>query len=266
MIDVASFSGGRLSAVMVERLFQSGRHPYVVFMDTKTEDDDNYRFIAECDERWYRLYGLTPTRLCEGRTPYEVSHAQHVIPNSLLAPCTNRLKIEPFRAYLQDNFAGQDVTIHIGYDFSEMHRCEPTRAAYAKYGWSVDFPMLWTPIEFRPYSEIIRSWGIEPPRMYAMGYSHANCGGVCVKQGAGDWIKTLINFPDRFAQAEEWECEMRKNPTNAAYTILKRTRGGKIENLTLEQLRIEYQHDQKGALLLASDFMCIRCGIGDFVE
>ena len=228
MIDVASFSGGRLSAVMTERLLERGGNIRLVFMNTRIEDDDNYRFIDQCAVRWQMRYGVTLKWLTEGRTPYEVSHAEHVIPNSLLAPCTNRLKIEPFRAYLQDNFSGQDVTICIGYDFSEMHRCEPTRAAYAKHGWAVDFPMLWTPIEFRPYGEIIRSWGIEPPRMYAMGYSHANCGGVCVKQGAGDWIKTLINFPDRFAQAEEWEREMRKNETNAAYTILKRTRGGQV--------------------------------------
>jgi len=264
MINIASYSGGKLSAIMVEKLLVRGGDIEIIFMDTGIEDDDNYRFMQQCRDRWQALYPAAKyTVLAEGRTPYQVFSDQHLIPTGRAIPCTERLKIEPFARYMK-GFAPADITIHIGYDFSEIHRCEPTRANYARRGWAVDFPMLWKPIELRNYDEIIREWGIEPPRMYGIGYSHANCGGMCVKQGAGDWIKTLINFPERFAQAENWEREMRKNEINAKYTILTRVRNGVEENLSLETLRVEYQANNQTNLF--AQFQCVQCGIGDYSE
>src|SRR5262249_38144071 len=37
-------------------------------------------------------------------------------------------------------------------------------------------PLMWKPWELRPYQDVIREeWGIEPPRLYAMGFPHNNC-------------------------------------------------------------------------------------------
>lgn len=268
-MNIGSISSGRLSAIMCEKLFLKFDVSDIelIFMDTLIEDSDNYRFLNELETRWKSIYGFQRiVRLTEGRTPYEVSHAEHVIPNSRVAPCTRRLKIEPFTKYLKGKYLDEQLTIHIGYDFSEVHRCESTTKNYAKYGWSVDYPMLWEPIEYRDYSTILREWGIEAPRMYMLGYSHANCGGECVKQGVGDWIKTLINFPDRYYRSENWERKMRENPINADYTILKRMKNGKGEKITLEQLRKEYESKNKNMMFSSEDFVCVRCGVGDLVE
>jgi hypothetical protein len=154
------------------------------------------------------------------------------------------LKIQPFTRYVSD--LGGDITIHIGYDFAEVHRCEATEKAYNRLGWSVDFPLLWRPLEHRPYTDVCRDdWGIEPPRMYELGYSHANCGGVCVKQGLGDWRRTLANFPERYEQVEKWERDMRDHPVRQAYAILRDQSNGTVTAKTLEELRGEVEAGAK---------------------
>jgi len=261
MMHIVSFSTGILSALAGRRVLDryGKQDTRFVFMDTLFEDDDNYRYMREVE----KYLGVQMTSLTEGRNPYEVSHAEHVIPNSLVAPCTRRLKIEPFLRYLAEQ-ADQEITIHIGYDFSEMHRCEPTRRNYEKLGYQVDFPMLWKPYEFGNYQNVMRNdWGIEPPRMYAMGYTHANCGGRCVKQGQGDWIRTLINFPERYTEIEQWESDMRENEVNADYAILKSRTGGETSPLTLRELREKYEAGQMGRLDKLDEMStCVTCGIG----
>lgn len=172
MKHIVSFSTGLSSALTVERVL--ARHgkasTRIVFMDTTIEDEDNYRFMDDCKNRW----GVPITVLREGRDPYQVAKDKQIIPNQKIAPCTFVLKIEMFRAYLKQ-ITGP-LTIHIGYDVFEAHRCKATQENYEAEGWKVAFPLLWKPIEYRPYVRICREdWGIEPPRTYDLGFSHANC-------------------------------------------------------------------------------------------
>lgn len=260
-MHIVSFSTGVLSALALERAQNRYGKNYVmgVFMDTHFEDDDNYRFMRDVE----KYLDISMFVLSEGRDPYQVADVHHIIPNSRVAPCTTELKVWPFQRFLA-GLSDRDITVHIGYDFSEMHRCEPTRRNYEALGYKVDFPMLWKPYEFRKYDTVMREeWGIEPPRMYKMGYTHANCGGRCVKQGQGDWIRTFINFPERFAAIEEWEQQMRKNEINAPYAILKSQTAGEKTPLTLRELREKYQAGQLGTLDgLDSVSACVVCGIG----
>ena len=257
-VNIGSISSGLSSAVACDRLLQAHPDAQLVFMDTLFEDEDNYRFLTDCETKW----DAKIVRLVEGRNPYEVSRAERVIPNSRVAPCTHRLKLEPFRDWLTRL---PEATVYIGYDFTEMHRMDATTRAYEALGYEVDYPLLWKPYEFRPYEQVVREWGIEPPRMYRMGYTHANCGGRCVKQGQGDWMRTLINFPDRFAECEEWEREMRKLSDNHAnYAICKRMRGDEIIPLTLQQMREEYEKigGRMDWCNLDEQSPCVVCGVG----
>ena len=265
MKHVVSFSTGLSSALCVERVHKrySADSMRVVFMDTLIEDNDNYRFAKEMYSRWLQD-GIELVFLTEGREPYRVARDHNIIANQKLAPCTFELKIEPFVKYLE-SLSG-DLTIHISYDFTEVARCEATRKNYEARGWSVDFPLLWKPYEMRPYSEVARTdWGIEPPRMYEQGYSHANCGGVCVKQGQGDWLRTLINYPERYAKAEQWEREMRDHPVRKDYALLRDQSNGTVKPMTLETLRKrnEGQSQLQPSLF---DNGCVVCGVGDFSE
>ena len=264
MIHVVSFSTGLSSALTVERVYQryGAENMVVVFMDTLIEDDDNYRFQREMYRRWESC-GIPIEYLREGRTPYEVAEDQNMIPNQRVAPCTGKLKIEPFRRWLKEQT--KPLTIHLGFDFSEVDRCAAVERNYEALGHSVDFPLLWRPLEFRTYPQVCRDdWGVEPPRMYGQGYSHANCGGVCVKQGWGDWIRTLINYPERYAKAEAWEERMRDHPVRQHYAILRAQSGGTVSPKTLRQLREEHEAGLTDQLSLFDfDAGCIRCGVGD---
>ena len=261
MKHVVSFSTGLSSALTVERVLSryGKENSLIVFMDTLIEDEDNYRFMAEAKKRW----GVEIVTLTEGRTPFEVSKDAQIIPNQKIAPCTFRLKIDIFTKFVQD--IEGDVTIHIGYDYSELHRIETTRKNYEERGWAVDFPLLWKPYEMRPYEQVVREdWGIEPPRMYSLGYTHANCGGVCVKQGQGDWRRTLVNFPARYAEIEAWEEKMRNHPIRKKYALLRDQSGGKVRALTLAKFR--NRNEEKESLsLFELDYQspCVHCGVGD---
>lgn len=272
-MNIVSFSTGLSSALTVERVAKTynKNNIQVIFMDTLIEDDDNYRFMKDCRKRWKSLYGADIITLTEGRTPYEVFVDEHVIPNNRVAPCTRRLKINLFVEYMKEHFGenNPDVTIHIGYDYSELHRVEATKRNYENLGWHVDFPLMWQPIEYRPYTQVVKDdWGIEPPRMYGMGYSHANCGGRCVKQGKNDWLRTLQKFPERYAEIEEWEQKMRENEVNAKYTIVAKVRHGAKIPITLKELRGEYEGKMmtgQGNIFDLENEICVVCGIGDIL-
>lgn len=228
-----SLSGGLASAVAADRLIQRvGRESVLLwFADTSWEDEDLYRFVDDCMVRW----GGDLVRYKDGRTPLEVAEAKALIPNSMIAPCSFILKIEPFRRYLAALDA--PVTVVIGYDWSEGDRRKRTEAEYAKLGYACEFPLLWKPVEYRPLRWVVQDWGIEPPRLYGLGFPHNNCGGRCIRQGQREWLRLRHTFPERFAEVRDWEQTQRaKGGARAGRTILKEERGGKRIPLPLVDL------------------------------
>ena len=304
MKHIVSFSTGLSSALTVERVLEryGTDNVDIVFMDTLAEDEDNYRFFGDCQARWNKEIIV----LTDGRTPRQVAEDKQIIPNQKIAPCTFELKIKMFREWLKkQNYEGyylppvpasfdlyddggpvrtrenyistermqhDAITIHIGYDIFEAHRCEATRKNYETEGWLVDFPLMWKPLEHRPYSQVVRDdWGIEPPRTYAMGFNHANCLGdtFCFKVGVGDAIRVLINFPDQYKRAEDWEEMMRDHPVRKDYSILRDQTGGTVKPLPLKKLRERWEakKDTQPTLfdLDQRSPACVSCGIGDML-
>lgn len=260
MNHVVSFSSGLSSAVTAVKVLQRYPDAYVVFMDTLAEDDDNYRFMKEWIDRFQ------PTRLVclsDGRTPLQVFDDKQIIPNQKIAPCTFELKIQLFYDWLE-SISGPS-TVYIGFDAFEAHRCDATTASYEAAGYIVEYPLIeWHPLPNKSYEEISREdWSIEPPRMYKQGYSHANCGGCCVKQGQGDWLRTLKHYPERFAAYEEWEAEARRR--HGDYAFLRDQTNGTVTALPLSELRQRFNSGEiSNAVLKKLDFQspCVSCGVG----
>jgi hypothetical protein len=97
--------------------------------------------------------------------------------------------------------------------------------------------------------------------MYAWGYSHANCGGGCCKQGVGDWLITRQRRSDLFYGRAEWEAMMQQR-LDVSYAHCRDQRGGTVTPITL------YEIDQREAELSqrqASLFNCVNCGAGDLL-
>lgn len=77
-----------------------------------------------------------------------------------------------------------------------------------------------------PKKEIQDVWGIELPRMCVLGFSHANCGGRCVKAGKGHFANLYKVWPNRYAEIEKIEQDINKiqlEKKGTRYTILSRT-------------------------------------------
>lgn len=256
-----SLSGGLASAVSAERAIERyGRsNVLLTFADTRWEDEDLHRFTADLLRHW----GGDLDEVCDGRTPLEVAEDKHIIPNAKLAPCSYELKIRLLEA--ADRAAPKPITRLIGLDWREMHRVKESRRRYAGReadGIFVDFPLLWTPLEFRPYAEVVGSWGIAIPRLYLMGFPHNNCGGRCVRQGAAEWLRLLHYFPERFAEVRDWELAQRaKGGPRATFAILRDRTGGGTQPLTLAALE-ERGTPPEGEPSMEDMFSCF-CGDGE---
>jgi hypothetical protein len=251
MDHIVSLSGGMSSAVAAERVIE--RHGKAVtrlwFADTAWEDEDLYRFVAECEARW----GMPIERFKDGRTPLEVAEKKQIIPNSGMAPCSYELKIRPFRALVAA--APKPITVHLGLDWTEQHRFAAPRRAYEEIeGVTVDFPLMWPPIEPRPYAEIVRGWGIEIPRLYRLGMPHNNCGGRCIRQGMKEWERLDGVLPERFAEVRDWEAAQRaKGGARAGRAILSDRGGGERVPITLAKLSERWAGQPRLPLMEADD-------------
>ena len=262
MNHVVSLSSGLSSAVMSEIVLRRHHDAHVVFMDTLAEDEDNYRFLDE----WLEYFEPRNfVRLCDGRTPHQVWEDKKILPNQKIAPCTMELKIKPFRNWL-DGLSGQ-TTVYIGFDAEEIHRCIDCTASYNAAGYDVVYPLIDWEIPTKAYSDTCREdWGIEPPRMYRWGYTHANCGGKkggCCKQGQGDWLRRLKHTPAAFSESEAWENDARNR--HGDYAFLRDQTGGTVTALPLSELRQRFNHGQiSNAVLKKLDFQspCVSCGVG----
>lgn len=267
---VVSFSTGLSSAICAElvlkRFYKKGSSKIIVtFMDTRLEDADNYRFMVDCYKRWESQFpDVIFKTLADGRTPYEVYEDQGVIPAVRFNTCSRELKWYKFIQFIS-SLEGESV-VYIGFDYSEAHRITPVKKNYESIGVKVDFPLLWRPILGRTYYDIVlNDWGIRPPRMYDLGYSHANCGGMCVKQGQADWLRTLVHFPERFEQVANWEDALSKRVKEAGRGeryMIRVIRDGTTTFISLKQFREMYVRGELEDRVVASSTQCINCGIG----
>jgi hypothetical protein len=252
---IVSLSGGMSSAIAADRVLDRYGHDATTlwFADTAWEDLDLHRFLFDLQQRW----GKEIVTHRDGRTPLEVAEDEKIIPNQRLAPCTFRLKIDPFRRYLET--FEKPVTVHIGMDWRETKRMEAPKARYEKIkGVSVDYPLMWAPIEYRPYGDVMEEWGITVPRLYKMGLTHNNCGGRCVKQGVGNWKRLYHSMPERFKEVEDWETAQRaKGGKLANYAISRDQKGGKVRPKPLSVIRQEAETEHAEELPLIDDnFSC----------
>jgi hypothetical protein len=91
--------------------------------------------------------------------------------------------------------------------------------------------------------EWARSENLEPPRLYALGFPHNNCGGGCVRAGQGQFKMLYEQNPERFAVWEAEENELRGQLGDVS--ILRDRRGGKTNPLPLSLLRQQIDHQPK---------------------
>ncbi len=275
---IVALSSGTSSAVAADRVISRYGKDSVdlVFADTLIEDDDNYRFLLDLQRFWDKRI----VHLVEGRTPYQVAEDEHIISNQKIHPCTYRLKIKPQIDYVRRvQSQGFRVVMHIGMNLQDAKprkrkpfgRLVAPALNWGKLGVPVEYPLLWDSPVLDSNGYCREVMGIKPPRMYELGYTHANCGGMCVAQGMRDWNRTLTNWPDRYQRVEKWEARQRLDPVLAPYAILRDQSGGMVRPKTLATFRSEkeaagasQQMELFDLRVDIDDTTCgVECGVGN---
>jgi hypothetical protein len=239
---VIQFSGGIGSAAAALRVAEEHGTDamHLLIADTKIEDEDLWRFAA--DVQAYLDVPLTV--VADGRTPWEVFSDVGFIGNSRLAPCSLHLKQRPCRRWLEKHADPATTTVYVGIDWYERHRTPAIVHGWRP--WQVRFPMCEEPhLTKDDMMALVRGAGIRPPRMYAYGYAHNNCGGTCVRAGQRQWDLTRRTFPDRYERAEREERQLRERLGD--YAILRERSKRRSGPLTLEALRLRREAAERDA-------------------
>lgn len=218
------------------------------------EDEDCYRFIEDA----HGSIGGQLVVLNEGRDIWEVFKDDRFLGNSRLANCSKLLKQRPCHQWLADNRDPDDTAVYVGIDWMETHRIPAIEQAYLPF-------IAFMPMTEPPYLDKgdMIDWcvkeGLDPPRMYADGFPHANCGGGCVRAGQGQFKLLYEKNPERFAFWEAKEQEMREF-LGKDVAILRSRKGGVSKPLPLTVLRS--QIEERPELVDADDIG----GCGCFVD
>lgn len=149
------------------------------------------------------------------------------------APCSYVLKQQLIDNYIDQRFG---VCIRVfGMSWQEPHRME-------RLAKRLGTDRVWFPLAEQPYIEKdeIKSYcvdhGIEPPRLYDLGFEHNNCGGFCVRAGKAHFARLYATMPDRYLYHEQKEQEIREF-LQKDVSILTETRDYVKYPLTLRAFR-----------------------------
>lgn len=204
--------------------------PVLLFADTLIEDADLYRFLEE----GAAALGCELIKITEGRTPWEVFRDVRFLGNTRVDPCSRVLKREPLRRWLETNCDPGDTIVHLGMDYTEIHRYERAQPHWKP--WMIAAPLCEPPYPSkRDIAAALSEFGIAPPRLYALGFPHNNCGGGCVKAGQGHFARLLRKLPAVYDEWERNEEALRGELGDVA--ILRDRTGGETRPLPLRDLR-----------------------------
>lgn len=232
MRHVVMFSGGVGSWAAAKRVAE--RHGTdnltLLFCDTRMEDDDLYRFLYEAAAN----VGGELVTLTEGRIPWEVFRDERFLKQSA-DPCSKILKRQIADRWFAQHLTPETCVRYVGIDWTEEHRFTRLRSRLAP--WRVEAPLCEAPYVTKSDAfDRLNAEGIAPPRLYAMGFSHNNCGGFCIKAGHGHFATLLRAMPERYAYHEAQEAALRADLGPSAAVLRDRT-GGSVRPMTLREFR-----------------------------
>ena len=140
--------------------------------------------------------GLPMTIRVDGRTPEEVFFDHKFMGNFGTAPCSKELKMKQTVLFIEElRMKGYEPILYFGIGYKERERAPRIAKNYSHNCLEpvrCRFPLIKLHIKGHKnlhndyYKQVIEGdWGIRVPRMYELGFSHANCGGRCINVTAG---------------------------------------------------------------------------------
>lgn len=232
MTHLVAYSGGIgsfFAAIRVVAAFGKS-NTQLVFTDTKTEDEDLYRFINET----IAFLGCELVTLTDGRDIWDVFNDVRYMGNSRIDPCSRVLKRESFEKWLKGRYSPEQATLYYGIDWTEAHREVKLRDRWAPY--QVEAPLTEEPfLTKKEMFQELKVMGIEPPRLYSMGFPHNNCGGFCVKTGQAQFKLLWEKLPERYLEHEAKQEALFKKIGKRGF--IRKTVNGKMHYLSMREFR-----------------------------
>lgn len=261
---VVMFSSGAGSWAAAQRVAEQHgtKNLTLLFSDVSMEDEDNYRFLIDAAAdiygvtmpKWWhhpwnsrrrtvngRALALLPGLVVvkDGRDIWQVFKDDAFLGNTRLANCSKFLKQRPARAWLDANRDPATTTVYVGIDWSEQHRLAAVVRNYLPY--RAEAPLCEAPyLDKDAILGDLRARGVKPPRLYDLGFAHANCGGGCVRAGQGQFAHLLKVMPDRYLWWEENEQDLRDHLDKDVSILRDRTRVGRMAALGLTEADMEF--------------------------
>ena len=184
------FSCGATSAVAAKLACQdfTDHDVHVVYCDTQSEHSDNRRFLHDV-ERWID-HPIELVRSHKYRDVWDVWRKRRWLVGPDGALCTVELKKTLRHQYQQ----ADDIQV-FGYDLNEVSRV----AKFRKNNPEVDLvvPLIAHSLSKPDCLAILERAGIDPPAMYRLGFSNANCIG-CPNGQQAYWNHIRRVFPETF--------------------------------------------------------------------
>lgn len=275
MKHLVFFSGGSASWYVAYRIKKEHGNEalHLLFTDTLIEDNDLYRFIIETAANIFEVSQVRATELIqrandlplvytdmdarkealeqlrldtvdlmprlhwlsEQRDVWDVFYDVRFLGNSRVAHCSAQLKQRMAKRYVKPNFDAESTKLYLGIDWTEDHRTNAPRKNWAPF--KVEFPlvddMTFNKIDIMKALEVE---GVEPPRLYAMGFAHNNCGGFCVRAGQGHFANLLEKNRELYLYHERREREFIEW-RGADVAILKRSKTHYVDHAPYEIIK-----------------------------
>ena len=184
---VSWFSAGAASAVATKL----SNPDVIAYCETGSEDWDNVRFMADCVKWFGKDVRILKSK--KYKNTWDVWEQKKYISGNDGAPCTGALKVDPRLAFQRPD------DIHIfGYtaDKDDVRRAKTLRDNWP--GLNVQTPLIDSGITKAGCLAIIKNIGIQPPRVYAMGYPNANCIPCCKATSPSYWALVRECHPFQF--------------------------------------------------------------------
>lgn len=232
MRRISHFSCGAASAIATKL----SDPDEIWYAATGAEDEDNERFLHDC-EAWF---GRTVRILKSEKyaDTWAVWEDKRYLSGVSGAPCTGALKVSPQIA----NQRADDTHI-FGYtaDQNDMRRAKAMGENWPAL--RTEFPLIDRGLNKAACLALLQSAGIQPPRVYAMGYPNANCI-PCVKATSPNyWSLVRKCHPEQFERMKNLEARFAAS--------LVRIEGERVQ---LSALPVDWP--TREPLAPACDFLC----------
>lgn len=187
---VGWFSAGAASAVAC----LIGKPDVICYCETGSEDEDNARFIEDCEKAFD--WNVVRLRSDEFSDTWEVWETRKYISGIKGAPCTGFMKVAPRVAFQRPD------DIHIfGYTVEERKRIKTFQEMF--FDMTMEFPLVDADLTKSSCLSMVEQLGVKLPRVYAMGYEHANCIPCPKATSPAYWALVRKTHPEQFHRMVE---------------------------------------------------------------